>query len=342
MADKHITNLICVSATGFFLKSDFICKEFCLLDCDSNFLYHKLIKSPKSFSEYSVAERQTLLHKTSIYGLEFDSGEIDLKQLTTLILPMIIEKRVIVNHRFIANWFEKLLRNHIIFECVIACKWFEDFPCMNDELKDICEYHDSDAVCMTTCALFDVLGLKKSTAMVLPHLKDRENGVCISVTGFDLFDDGFICKEICIMKLSSFYVFHTTVKSPKKCENVVKWHKSSIEYETKFGNGLQYDCGEITFDEMIEKTLPLIKGKKIFVKDYTNMYFLQNMYKKHADLEFIHCGKPNSKFTEEPECMKHQENEQNKSQWRKYCSRKQAWFLRKSLLGLRELAYKYE
>lgn len=339
MSDKRNTNLVCVAAVGFFLKSDFICKEFSLLDCDSNFLYHTTIKSPKSFSDYSVTDRQTILSKTSHIGLEFDSGEIELGEFITNILPMLEEKRVITMHRFTANWLKKIVSEFIPIECVAVGKWFEDSPCMDDELKDICEYHDSDAICITSCALFDVLGLKKSIAMVLPHLRDLKNAVCINVTGFDLFDDGFICKEICILSLSSGYTFHTTVKSPKGWENIHRWHQSSIEFHTKFGNGLPYDFGEITFDEMIEKTLPIIKEKKIFVKDFTNMYLLQDMYKGHAVLEFIHCGKPDCNVFEAPVCLKHQQNETNKFQWKKYCAMRQAWLLKRSLLGLKSQVY---
>lgn len=334
MVKEGDTNLVCVSTVGFFLNLSgytFISKEFCLLDCDSNFLYHKTIKPPKSSTEYSITERQRILSKTSNVGLEFDSGEIELDDLIKIVHPMIKGKRVIVQDRVTARWLKKIFNTYTDFECVAVGEWFEVLPCMNDGHPDVCDYHNDDII-VHHCALFDVLGLKKSIATIIPHLSDPKYSVCVHVTGFDLYDEGDIVKEICILQMTSTEMFHTTVKSPKGGAHGYQFHKSLIEFETKFGNGLEYEGGEMTFDEMIEKTLPLIKGKRVFVKDFCTMLWLREIYKSHADLDLIHCGDPKGMLCETPKCFNHQKG----SQWKKYCAKKHAWLLRARLLDLYE------
>lgn len=337
MAENRNYNLVCVAAEGFLLKKEFVCKEFSLFDFNSNFLYHTTIKSPQ---KASAGDRQQILCETSCFGLEFDSGDIEIDQFIDKLLPMMQGKRVIVQHPFIANWLKEFFSLHGVIDCVAVGSWFEEGPCMNDGLEDICHYHNSDAMCAPKCTLFNVLSLKKGISVVLPHLKDLENTFCIGYAGFNLFDHGYIFKEICLVSLSTSFMFHTTIKPPKRYEKIYELHSSCIKYETQYGNGLEYDSGEITFNELIEKLLPIIKGKKVLVKNYDQIMWLNVLFKGHCNFQLIETGGPrNESLTEYiPNCAYHPMS--FKPQWKKYCAMRIATVLKKTVLDLFEKTMK--
>lgn len=339
MGETFFSNLVCVSADGFLLGNDFICKEFSLLDCDSNFLYHTTIKSTKKYSDHSVSEREAILFDTKYsFGLEYDCGDIEMNKFIQHVFPMIKGKKVIVEHLCTANWLKTLFEPYGDIDCSDVGKWFQDFPCMNDKLESVCQYHDSDSICGFRCTLFNVLGLKKGICKVLPHLKDLENTLCIGVAGFDLYNDGFLCKEICLLSLNSAYMYHTTVKPQNKEKTVHNRYMSSIKFETDHINGLPYDCGETTFDEMIQKIRSLIQGKKILVKDYCHLFWLKKMFKLN-DFQFIQVGKPYFEIfrADLPDCYYHRvKYGKHLNQWKAHCAMRQAMDLKTDLLNLLE------
>lgn len=336
MGENRNYNIVCVSAEGLFVANEFVCKEFCLLDRESNFLYHTTIKSSKKIDEYSPTEQESILWKAKNFGLEYDCGDIELNEFIQQVFPMLKDKRVVVEHLFTAHWLKNLFEIYGDIDCVAVGKWFKYLPCMDDDLADSCHYHDSDAV--AECALLNVLGLNKGISVVLPHLQDLQNTLCIGVEGYDLFDDGFVCKEICILSMDSTHMFHTTVKSPNG--PLYEDYHSLITFETKFGNGLPFDCGEITLDELMEKIIPLIKGKKILVKDISHMFWLQKFFKDHGDLQFIYVGAPYcAMLFEPPECSYHKQSNFNtcKSKCKKYCAMWQAMVMQRNILQLHKI-----
>lgn len=338
MTEKHSSNLVCVSAEGFVLKNDFICKEFSLLDCDSNFLYHTTIKSSKKYLDYSQSERKDISFASKYtFGLEFDCGEIEMHEFIEQVFPMLKGKKVIVEHLYTAFWLKKLFEAYGDIDCEDVGKWFQDYPCMNDKLESVCQYHDSDSICTTNCTLANVLGLKKSVCKILPHLKDLDNTLCIGVAGFDLHDDGFLCKEICLLSLNSAYMFHTTVKTSNDRKSIHKSYMSSIKFESEYIHGLEYDCGETTLDEMIQKMKPLIQGKRILVTNHTHLFWLQEMF-KFIDFQFVQVGKPFFEMfrTEFPDCSYHHVKDTGFNQWKTHCAMRQAMNLKKDLLNLLE------
>lgn len=336
MAEIHKFNLVCVAAEGFLLKNEFVCKEFCLFDFDSNFLYHTTIKSPKKSTDYSASDKQQIFCETSTYGLEFDSGEIEIGQFIEKVFPIIEEKRVVVQHPFIANWLKEFFISRGDIDCVAVGSWFEEGPFMNDESKDACDYHNSNSLCEPKCALYSVFGLRKGILTILPHLKDLENTFCIALTGFDLFNHGYLFKEICLVSLSTTYRFHTTIKTPKDFENILHWYSSGIRFETKHVHGLDHDCGEITLDELIETISPIIKGKKVLVKNFDQIIYLWDLFGDDCNFKLIEAGGPQNKALAEdiPNCTNHQSA--INSEWKKYCAMRIAMMLKKSVLDLFE------
>lgn len=338
MAEKHSSSLVCVSVEGFVLKNDFICKEFSLLDCDSHFLYHTTIKSPKKYSEYSLSDRRDIKFGSKYtFGLEFDCGEIEMNDFIEYVFPMIKEKKVIVDHICTANWLQRVFQTYGDIDCSDVGQWFQDYPCMNDKLESICQYHDSDNMYTTRCTLPNVLGLRKGICNVLPHLKDLDNTLCVGVAGFYLHDDGFLCKEICLSSLNSEYMYHTTVKSPNEQKNIHKFHMSGIKFESEYVNGLEYDCGEVTLDEMIQKVKPLIQGKKILVKDHTHLFWLQKIFEV-SDFQFVQVGKHYFEMlrTDFADCSYHRVKDNDRSHWKAHCAMRQAMDLKKDLLNFLE------
>lgn len=238
MAESN-SNLVCIAAEGFWVKNRFIFKEFCLLDCDSLYLYHTLIKSSKSFADYSQADQNDILYEEKNFGIEYSSDGVDENELIQHVFPLIKGKKVLVEHLVTVNWLKELFHSCGDIDCVAIGKWFQNEPCMDDKLTDVCDFHDSDNKLVPKCALFEVLGMRKALFSILPYLKDTENALIMCIEGYDLHDYGFICKEICMLDLNSTNMFHTSIKSPKgkEWDEVYEHSMCSIDSEIKFGNG---------------------------------------------------------------------------------------------------------
>lgn len=327
-----MVDIVCVSAEGFLLKNEFICKEFCLVNCASHFLYHTTIKSVKKFSDYSTNEQQKIQFDSNSF--EFDCGDIEINEFIDHVFPMIKGKKVVVVHTLTVDWMKNIFQKYGDIDCVAVGKWFEDEPCMNDDLKDTCHYHDEESILVNKCALFNALGLNKGISVVLPHLKNIENTFCISLAGFNLHDYGFICKEICVLSLDSKYSLHVTIKSPEK--GVSSHCVSLVRFETSYGNGLSFNCGELTLNELKEKLIPVIGGKKVLVKSWCHLFWLQKLFRNYVDFQFINARTPyDSLFFESPDCP-HHKPVSKKPKLNKYCAKRQATILRRNVLHLFE------
>lgn len=333
MSENHNSNIVCVSVEGYILEKDFVCKEFCLLDRDSNFLYHTTVKSENEVDIYSEKDQVRISYEEKTFGLEFDSGDTEINELIEFVYPLIKTKKVIVEHLFTVNWLKELFHTYGDINCKDVGKWFEDEPYTFDSPNVDCHYHDMDLI--PRCALQNVISLNKSLSVVLPHLKDPDNTLCIGIAGFNLQDHGFKCKEFCVSSLDSTYLYHTTVKIPKMDKHAYEFYTSSILFQTTHGNGLEFAGGEITLDELISRMTPVFKGKKLLVKDYEHLFWLQKTFKNDVDVHFVDVRRPYcTRSIEFPVCVYHKNL--NISRCRKYCALWHSTMLTRNFLHLYE------
>lgn len=146
-------NTVCIGLEGFHRTSgDFICKEFCLVDCDSNYVYHKTIKTTNSIyedfseSELAVAEFEI----ENYHGLSFHCGDIELSELLKQVYPLISDKKVIVFAPLHIEWM-----NSKFDKCEpINCEFFD--LCYRRPIYPsrfgVCHYHQPTGGYADTCA----------------------------------------------------------------------------------------------------------------------------------------------------------------------------------------------
>lgn len=134
-------DFVFVDVQGFRAPRKFICKEFCLIDNDYEF--HAIVKSTISFNQLSSDYKRNADWLTRFYhGIKFDSGDVDIKDVTRTIYPKIRGKTVLVKGEQKVNFFNYIFRRYPNINCVNIENLNFDLNLHNEEPYDICDYHN--------------------------------------------------------------------------------------------------------------------------------------------------------------------------------------------------------
>lgn len=96
--------------------------------------------------------------------------------------------------------------------------------------------------------------------------------------------------------------------------------------------------GEMSLREILEKILPLVKGKKIIVKDYIQLSSLEDTFKRNGNFHFIQSGTPyfTALFDPIPMCSYHQQSIYPKISTERNCAMRHAVILKRNITNLYE------
>lgn len=115
-------NAVCVGLVGFdSVWHGLICKEFCLADCDSIYVYHKTVKTPKLVYEYFCDLEWSSAEDAISYqhGLDLHCGDIELNELIREVYPKMSGKKVIVSESWQVDWLKYTFRECGPIDCEI-------------------------------------------------------------------------------------------------------------------------------------------------------------------------------------------------------------------------------
>lgn len=136
------------------------CKEFCLIDGD--FILHNIIES-SGFENLNELQQESILWETmNKNGLRYNSGILDLESMLQSAHKRIIDKRVIVENKYKAEYLKLLFQPHCEFECVALEEL--GFELDYDERPKICGFHtEHNAYSHCQCASSMTKHLKNIT-----------------------------------------------------------------------------------------------------------------------------------------------------------------------------------
>lgn len=161
-----LLNTVCIGLEGFqdIHYKRFVCKEFCLVDCDSIYVYHKLIKTEKSvYDSFEPMDLLKFKHSETFYhGLDLYSGDIELSKLIQQIYPKIAGKKVIVYYPHQVRCMNQLFNESGPIDCEVLDSEHDRtkiYP--NDENPiGICHYHKATLGAYNSCAHRDAQDLR--------------------------------------------------------------------------------------------------------------------------------------------------------------------------------------
>lgn len=129
---------IFVDMQGFKIsRNRFICKEFCLIDCD--FTYHKFIKSPfniNKLAKYYQKRAKWLIN--NYHRIEYDHGNTSIIDLKQSLYSKLEKKVALVRGAEKVDWLKYMFRDCIDLECYNI----ED---LNFDFNNITKYYDACA-----------------------------------------------------------------------------------------------------------------------------------------------------------------------------------------------------
>lgn len=127
---------------GFNNRNQFICKEFCFIDGD--FEYHAIIKPPYSFNKLPRHEREMSLWEIEhLHGLEFQSGDVSVKEVFQNVFPHLTTKIIIVETSFKARALKNMFRNcGEIIDCISIQSLNFDMDLQTQDVYPICKHHN--------------------------------------------------------------------------------------------------------------------------------------------------------------------------------------------------------
>lgn len=95
----------------------------------------------------------------------------------------------------------------------------------------------------------------------------------------------FVVKEFCL--ISDNVEFHEIVKSPCQYSELDWCYRRQANYVTDKHHGLKFDAGNITLDELIERTLDYVTDKIVLVKGVEKVWWLNQIYGDYIDLNCV-------------------------------------------------------
>lgn len=110
-----------------------------------------------------------------------------------------------------------------------------------------------------------------------------EDLVFIDVQGFKTNCNKFIAKEFCLVHGN--FTFHDIVKSKCSRRDLMTCYRRETQWVTYLHHGLDFNCGNITLDELVEHTLDHVKGKRIYVKGCEKVEWVKDIYKKWCQID---------------------------------------------------------
>lgn len=130
-----------VDIVGFNNRNHFICKEFSLIDGD--FKYHAIIKPPYSLNKLPRHEREmTLWEIEHLHGLEFQSGDVYLKEVVETVFSHLTAKTVIVENSFKARTLKHMFHECGDLDCVSIQSMNFDMDLQTEDVYPICKHHN--------------------------------------------------------------------------------------------------------------------------------------------------------------------------------------------------------
>lgn len=134
-------NYVFIDLQGFRNGHRFICKEFSLID--GHFRFHAIVKSPYSFTNLNdYFQRHALWAIRHFHGIKYESGKVNINEVTTTIYSKIMKKRIIVRHPWKIAWLKYVFRNCGELDCVCIDDLGFDITDRNEEIYEICDYHN--------------------------------------------------------------------------------------------------------------------------------------------------------------------------------------------------------
>lgn len=135
-------------------------------------------------------------------------------------------------------------------------------------------------------AVVDQKSRVKQQKMMCNNLENKNNEyVFADVQGFKRACNEFVVKEICI--ISGNVEFHELVKSPCQYSELDWIYRRQANYVTDKHHGLKFDAGNISRDELIERTLEYVTGKVVLVKGVEKVWWLNQIYGGYCDFKCV-------------------------------------------------------
>lgn len=252
---------VCISLVGFHSKKyGFFCREMCLIDCNSNYMFHTTLKLPNGFDYgFSRDGSRELLQIAFSDGLGNDCGGLDIDKMIRKVTPIIQNKTVIVTKSYEVEWMKNIFNLCGSIDCVLITHTYHEKKKSNLDQHSVCDYHplvDSETI-WYECARRSALDLKKTVCNIDSLISDASNTFCLYTIG--LYIRGYVCKEICLAHLTSDFIFHTTVKTPTKYRKLMK------ELKHQNHNGTISDGGEIDLRQLKKQIVPILMGKRVII-----------------------------------------------------------------------------
>lgn len=105
------------------------------------------------------------------------------------------------------------------------------------------------------------------------------------VQGFKTDRNVFVVKEFSL--ISDDFEFHEIVKSPCQYSELDWCYLRQAKYVTDKHHGLKFDAGNITHEELIERTLDYVRGKIVLVKGLEKVWWLKQIFEDYCDLKCV-------------------------------------------------------
>lgn len=257
--EKH---RVCIRLVGVHTENyGFLCKEICLLDCNSNYMFHTTVKLTLNMDEWtSQEEDREFLHICFLHGLGIDCGAMDIDKMIRKVSPIIQNKTVIVKEKYEAEWVKNTFNRCGPIECVLMThtnqeKRYSMFD--TQQQLSVCDYHPPrESGMWGQCARRSAFDLKKTVCQIDSLISDVSNTFCLQTMGYNLYSNGYVCKEICLAHLGSDFIFHTTVKTPAKKRKFVKEYRKESSEQASYGIDLR---------QLKKQIIPILKGKRIII-----------------------------------------------------------------------------
>lgn len=121
-------------------KNRFMCKEFCMVNGEE--IFHAIAKPwlpyKKLMSHY---KRQVDWLTRYFHGLEYDSGDVDISELTKIVYPKLLGKTVIVKGADKINWIKYIFRKYDDISCINIENLDYDISEDLNEEYGFCKHH---------------------------------------------------------------------------------------------------------------------------------------------------------------------------------------------------------
>ena len=118
-------------------KNRFMCKEFCFINEDEKF--HAIVKSWYPYGKLLIHyKRQIYWLANHFHALDYESGDMDIQELTEIVYPKLVDKTIIVKGFDKINWLKYIFRNY----GDLNYRNIEDLDYDVDETEhEMCAYH---------------------------------------------------------------------------------------------------------------------------------------------------------------------------------------------------------